>query len=227
MKISSKTDVVTNSSDEVFVLVEDKGLTLQEITKWIRSKVPGCMDPEVLDKHTGCLEWLINFGYLVDPEDQRSIGRYLVHEVFCKPTNIWWDSDDLTCHEEKVKGGSEINEAWKRYLIKNMGRINSEYRKKHPGGIYIPIPSSYQDSGHYNMWRGDVWYDDLPEGFVKEFLDQYQGVIPETADIPSDFNANQYVGKIGFRSESENSVSEEEFEKIYEKLGNVRHWHMG
>lgn len=59
---------------------------------------------------------------------------------------------------------------------------------------------------------------------MEKFLDSYQGIIPEHFNLTPD--ANNYIGKIGFIGEDDNSIPYETWETIQKLFGGTN-WHLG
>lgn len=218
MKIRSKTDVITNSSTEVFILDTDK--PLEEVKEILKSITSGYKTPEYQQKDSEALHELIDFGYLCDPDDPESVKDF---KVSC--LNIYSFYNKKTWEEIEIPGQKEINKAWKKFIWENREYINSEFHKANPNSYqnYNPIDERRVDAGNVQVSSYN-----LPDGFVEKFLDSYQGIIPDHFNLTPDHkkNANRFVGKIGFIGEEDNSIPYETWETI-QKLFGGSNWHLG
>lgn len=210
IRIKSITDVITNSSTEVFIF--DTSKSLCEVAEFLEGNTQGYEGPEILTMENGggeIMKAMLGYGYFVDAKDDRSLEQFWY-------VNVIDGFDYKYGYKRHNKAWEKLNLAWRDYLMENKDMINS--RKD---GI-TPI----RDTDTVDSVR--VYYPLLPEGFIKRFVENYRGPLPSPScwDIPKDMIAENYVGKIGIISSGDNTIPYDTWEKINSALEG-RNWHLG
>lgn len=232
--IKSITDVITNSSTEVFTCRTTK--SLREVSEFLRRATSGYDQPEIMSKDKGCLKRLIDFGYLVDPDDPESLREWILNAIFLTDS---WD-EDYNFHE--IPHAKELKLAFGRHIWKNLDYLQEYVKNKYPSDSFVmryggflgedsykpylvdegTFLDAYMDDRFYDVKHGSYY----PEGFIENFLESYEGQRPATLIIKDEDNANYYVGQIGFMGLDDNSIPYESFEEINDYL-NATNWHLG
>lgn len=216
MKIKSITDVITNSSTEVFLLETDK--SLEEVKDLLPSLTEGYLEPEILTRSGGPLMDVYKFGiYLYDPSLQDDIQKYMYGILGMSDFQWEWENDRIPMPEDL----KEIRELWKDYFKLNLEYVNTELAKcRFPHHISDKVPNPHE---FLRFW--DIKY--LPLSFLDDFLKDVWGKpIPDSLKIPEDLTLDYWEGKIGFSGEGDNTVPYETWEKILKNFGGT-HFHLG
>lgn len=243
MKIKSITTVITNSSDEVFLLITNQ--SVEEVSKWFSENITGCDKPyKATNIKDSNLQTLVEWDYLFDPNDEESIYHYRMSYALRKVYKfIDWHPFKTRKYERKpwatkkdyVENSTELITAWVKFLNFNAVRINTEYKENNPGVSWLPIPPggfklNYVNHrlipDRYSNSIDTVNYYDLPFHFYKEFVDSYKGPFPKSWKLPDHLNVNTYMNSIVVCSEYENSIPYEDMEKI-EDTFQCHRFHLG
>ena len=231
MKIRSKIDVITNSSTEVFTLRTDK--TLSEVSEWLHKNTSGFCEPEImtLENPDGVLQDLIDFGYVVNPDDLESMSGYLMRQIL--KTSYY----DENYNEIEIEYSKPLLKAWLEHLWLNREELNKFLRKKYDPGHWKVREGTYweeitdHDKFIKRALQGSIDYEledqeSYPPGFIEAFLSSWNGPRPKTLELPDYNNAKYWVGKIGFSGTDDNSIPYEDFDKINDTFDGSN-WHMG
>lgn len=217
MKIKSITDVITNSSTEVFLLETDK--TLEEVKNLLPSLTEGYKEPEILSKSGGPLKDVYNLGlYLVDTTQPKDIQRYMYGLLGMSDWQWEWENEETPMPEDF----KEIRRLWQGYFKDNLDYINEEISKKDEW--FHALPTDFPDP-HRFLHPWDLKH--LPLSFLDKFLKEIWGKpIPEALRIPKELTLDYWVGKIGFSGKGDNTIPYETWDKIYKHFGGT-HFHLG
>lgn len=231
MRIRSKIDVITNSSTEVFTLETNK--TLSEVSNWLHQNTKGFCEPEImtLENPDGVLQELIDFGYIVNPDDPKSMSGYLMGQIL--RTSYY----DEHYNEVEIEHSIPLLKAWLEHLWLNHEELNKFLRKKYePDHWKVRNGTCWEEITDHDMFikralRGSIDYEledpeSYPPGFIDAFLNSWSGPLPETLKLPDYKNAKYWIGKIGFSGDSDNSIPYEDFDKINDAFDGLN-WHMG
>lgn len=243
MKILSINNVITNSSDEVLLLITDQ--SVEEVSKWLSENVTGYDEPyRATNVNDSELQTLVEWGDLFDPDNEESMYQYRMEYVlrrvyefnYIPPFKTRRYTRRRWVHtREYIENSTELITAWVKFLNFNAVRINAEYKKEYPESKHPLIPiGGFKLSYKNRRLVGDRFdgtfdtclYYDLPFHFYKEFVDDYKGPFPDSWDLPDKLNVNTYVNTIVVCSESENSIPYEDMEKI-EDTFDTRRFHLG
>jgi hypothetical protein len=214
MKIKSVTDVITNSSTEVFILNTDK--SLEEVTKILYEISSGFKDPEICQKSGEVLQSLLNFGYIFDKNDPESMEDFY-WQVISHSSYFDWD----TCKDIEIPGIKEIQEEFVDYIWERRKEINKLRKSSRYEFIKKDLIKSKKDIdiSRYSFGR-------FPSRFITGFLKQYEGTLPSAFNLPEVMDVKTYVGKVGFIGKGDNSIPYESWDKI-NKLFKGTNWYLG
>ena len=228
-KIKSITDVITNSSTEIFTCRTTK--SLDEVSEFLKNNTSGYRKPEIMSKKKGCLKELIEGGYVVDMDDPVSINELKLRVILRAP---YRQSDPDFDRRAKLK------RAFADYLWEHKGEVSKyisenfseNYWINQNGGFLMSEPEfteSY-DSFVRNCLKGNIWeieYAEIyPDTFINSFLLEYQGDLSGLFDVHETHRADYYVGQIGFMGKGDNSIPYDTWDIIKKEL-NATNWHMG
>lgn len=224
MKIRSITDVITNSSTEVFLLETDK--SLEEIKEILPRITNGYEDPEVLTKEGGPLKQVYDFGiYLYDTSKETEVQRYMYLLLNMSDWQLEWENLEFETGESKPipEDLKEIRELWKDYFKDNLEYVNQELSEKRDI-FFHPLPADLPNPHQYlHIWDTEH----LPLSFLNTFLeDVWRKPIPESMKIPEDLTLDYWVGKIGFSGKGDNTIPYNTWEEIEKTFGGT-HFHLG
>ncbi len=219
--IRSRTDVITNSSTEVFTLKTTK--TPDEVWAELKTFTSGFERPEIMSKDSGVLKRLIRFGYLIDRTDRKAVLWYQLKTI----TEIFQEDDT------PIPGSLDTFRSFIEYVFDNLGSLSKWLKDTAADNRWIDCKFWDNLSGTPDEFVKEVlqeeyirdWQiqdiDYYPPGFIESFLDSCQ--IP---DIPEYLDADTYVGQVGFAGTTDNSISYEDFERICKDY-NGHNWHLG
>ena len=233
--IQSVSDIITNSSSELFILSTNKAC--EEVNNILETFTEGFDYPEVFSlkdyrewrkkyrkgeieeawSYPGSIFSIAN-GWFKDPEDEEDVYKskleYLynpfVIEYFLTFESIRYIQNDKPVHIAYIK---YLNNHWD--LIKdNVNDILKSYGKQPISSINWSILLEHSYDFIYKL-----------KNITKEFLNNYDGVKPKEWDIPEDEDVTKLDGTVIVVG-GENEIPYEDFEKI-NKLFNGWNKHLG
>lgn len=239
MKIKSIINVITNSSDETFIIKTNE--SIDEVNKWLSENVEGWCDLQKIDSNRNPLlfELTDSFDYLYNSKDINSIKEYHIEKVFCSVDS----HSDVTKEELEIR--ANLCEKWLTFLTENRRLINKIFRKhnrlKNPwrwasrlpkaDEIYLEEITLSNGNVIYDVYPYYIKYIDklIPTWLYKKFIVQYcsENKTPSNWELPKDMDINTYIGDYGFTTTDENSISYQDMEKIVHKYTESKHWHLG
>lgn len=237
MKIKSIVNVITNSSDETFIIKTNE--SIEEVNEWLSENVRGWCDLQRVDSaKSPIISGIVDgFDYLYDSKDINSIKKYHIEQVFCNIYRALYDGDES---EIRVN----LCYKWLIFLAENRKLINKiarkrkkeswvfeHYRLPKVNEIYIKeIPLNnggifYDVQPYYITYINEL----IPIWLYKKFITQYcsENKTPSNWELPKDMDINTYIGGYGFTTTDENSISYQDMEKIMHKYTESKHWHLG
>ena len=198
MKIRSKIDVIPNSSTEVITLRTDK--TLSEVSEWLHKNTSCFCEPEImtLSREDGVLRELINFGYVVDPDDLESMSGYLMRQIL--KTSYY----DENYNEIEIEYSIPLKKAWLEHLWLNRNELNKFLRKKYtPDHWKVRDGTCWEEITDHDKFikralQGSIDYEledqeSYPPGFIEAFLNSWSGPRPKTLELPDYNNAKYWI----------------------------------
>lgn len=238
MKIKSMNNVITNSSDEVFTLKTHKNK--EEVLEWLKENIKWrycdeeyCKnnpypfnEPEIMEKDSGVLKWLIDYKYLYDSHDPDSIEKYkLKHCLHYACKNFYNDNYDFCIKKE----GIGLRNRWIKFCEDNMEELLTYFPIHYTEQNFWEMFDDNEDYHNEYLYPADDWsevFDPFFKKFIKWYEETYPNYIPKWWSIPEHLDVQTYIGKIGFSTLDENSIIYDDFEKILNEFGG-EHWHMG
>lgn len=226
LDIQSTSDVITNSSSEVFILKTNK--TCEEVNNILKSFTSGFRYPEVfhLDEYRKWRETykddreyheetLYNYieDFYIDPENENDMIYHYSQFLFDP-----WKYEKIGDYEYKASGCNchhQINIDFWKYLNNYTEEIKKVIPEYKPYKTY----KEFEYDDYYLKWR-------IPGFIVKNFMDTYTGKIPRELKLSKYENVLSLDGKVLVLSESENSIPFDDFNKINE-LFNGYNVHLG
>ena len=204
MKIRSITDVITNSSTEVFLL--DTTKSLKEVISILPKITEGYLSPVIMnrgDKY-GPLDRSISWKYLYGEGEEEKL-RY-IFSIIEEDPKLW----ELSYEKEYPKDLSEFRDEFSSYM---------EDKIKSPDGTIIPKDFIITEVCRRHMMRNN---------FLKEFIEKIWSPrpLPEILKIPENLIISYWEGKIGFMGKENNSIPYETWDKITETFGGLK-FHLG
>ena len=175
------------------------------------------------------LQELIDFGYVVNPDDPKSMSGYLMRQIL---KTTYYDE-----HYIKIEHSIPLLKAWLEHLWLNKEELNKFIRKKYsPEHWKVRDGTCWEEITDHDKFikralQGSIDYEledqeSYPPRFIESFLDSWTGPRPITLELPEYKNAKYWVGKIGFSGDSDNSIPYEDFDKIKDTFDGSN-WHMG
>lgn len=226
LDIQSTSDVITNSSSEVFILKTNK--TCEEVNNILKSFTSGFRYPEIfhLDEYRKWRETHEDDGkyheetlydyirdFFIDPENDDDMIYYYKEFLF-NP----WEYMKIGEHKYKTFGCNcyhQINIDFWKYLDNYTEEIKKIIPKYEPYKTYQEF-----DYDEYNLrWN-------IPGSIIKNFMDTYTKEIPRELELSKYDNVLNLNGKVLVLSEYDNSIPFDDFNKINE-LFNGYNKHLG
>lgn len=218
----SISDVVTNSSSEVFILNNNK--TCEEVNNILQSFTTGFRYPELFD-----LEDYRKWKKSTKDEDVDFHYPYSLYEFI---RGYFYDSDDeddvINYRNDFLFYPYNYTFGFPTYGGGYYERIQVDFamylnKRKEEVKKYIP---EFKNATPETIIYGDYPFGKLPKSFYKEFYDSYRGELPKQMEIPDKENVKNLDGKILVLSENDNTIPFDDFDKINE-LFNGYNIHLG
>jgi len=210
MKVKSITNVITNSSDETYLVITSA--TLADVNNWLAENIRG-VEPACLVKSSIDLGNWLDYEGLYDPADPKSLLIYQLN------ANRRFIEDSGNSH-----GKIRFTKAWVRFINAHLKELDltdpiSIYRRKlHRkkfGYIYLR-----------NYWRFEISNNMTPE-LMNMFIKHYKGKHPSW-NIPEELTVQHWIGAYKIDSVDENSIPWEDMDKLWNKFSpNIRRCHLG
>lgn len=214
--VQSVTDLITNSSSEVFILDTDK--TCSQVNEVLNGITEGFAFPEIfhLDEYrewrkqidSGEIETKYSYpgdifdiakSWFYDPENEEDMYEFKRNFLFMP-----WDTD-LGFKSYCSSTFLPVQEAFVKYINNNWDTFK-EYLPD------IPAPLN-KESFLRNKWQ----LYSLPDCYVKEFIDNYKKPVYGWELEPED-NVESLDGKVLVVSADENSIPYDTWDTIYENF---------
>lgn len=212
MKIKSITNVITNSSDETFLIITTA--TLEEVNKWLSENIEGVCPAYLVEDSCDLQDWL-DFEGLYDPTDPKSLLNYQLD------ANIRFIEKPGNSH-----GKIRFVKAWVRFINahrKELGLTNpvSIYRM-----VFRRKRRTFKHIFLKNYWRFEISNNMTPE-LMNMFIKHYKGKHPKW-NIPEELTVQHWIGAYKIDSEGENTIPWEDMDKLWYKFcPNIRRCHLG
>lgn len=237
--VQSISDVITNSSSEVFIL--EAGKTCEEVNTILNGFTSGFRYPEVFSlkeyrewrnekRNNPEIEYDFSYpgtifsiaeGWFKDPEDEEDMLN-LRRDFLFDPFQTIDYGDGLVGHCYNPNYMEPVHEAFIEYLNSNWDKVDTiinsilaEHDDEAVGSINWKTIRRY----HYAFER-ELW--DITNGFLKA----YDGPKPTVWDISDRLDVRNLDGKVLVVSDDDNSIPYDTWDKINE-LFNGWNVHLG
>lgn len=231
MKIKSCTDVITNSSSEVFVL--NTAYSCEEVLAWLKENVKWSWgdeegypftEPEIFE-NSGLDEELIDFGYMWDSNDPQHIENYEIRYCLNYGETSYNDQYDFRIKHD----GLRVKRMWEKFCEDNMEEVIKAADSPHIKTADDFWDAYYRELKYFSTYLFPCnWWTCKYDYVIKKFIDEYKERFPapDWWKIPAECDVNTYKGRIAFETVTDNSIAYDDIEEICEKF-NGGHWHMG
>lgn len=224
--VQSISDLITNSSSEVFILKTEK--TCEEINTILNTFTSGFRYPEVFSlkdfrewrkklrsgeieddwSYPGTIFSIAN-GWLKDPDDEEDLLEFRMNFLF-NPFETVDYGDGYTAHSYSSSYKEPIHDAFIKYLNDNWDKVEHD--------INQVLSEAGEDTISSIDWktlsRHDYWFKDALEDVAKEFLNNYNGPEPTVWNIDKREDVRELDGKVLVVSEDDNSIPYETWDEI-------------
>lgn len=236
--VQSISDLITNSSSEVFILNTEK--TCDEINTILEGFTSGFRYPEVFSlkdfrewrkalrsgevedtwDYPGTIFSIAN-GWFKDPEDEIDIIEHRMDFLF-NPFETINCGDGFVVHGYSSNYKESIQDAFIDYLNSNWDRVSTNINQ-----VLAEVKEDAVDSIDWKtLYRHNYWFKDALEDIAEEFLKSYDGPKFTTWDIDKREDVRELDGKILVVGEYDNSIPFDTWDKI-NKLFNGWNVHLG
>lgn len=236
--VQSVSDVVTNSSSEVFILNTDK--TCEEINSTLNGFTYGFRYPEVFnlkeyrewrkkyrngeiqdtDNYPGTI-FEIADGWFRDPEDEEDLFE-LRKDFLFHPFEIIDYGNGLIVHSFSYYYKEPIQDAFINYINANWDKVGDRINKA--------LTDANEETVSYIDWEtlhaNNYWIEEAIEDEIREFLKNYTGPKPTVWDVPRNEDVTRLDGCVLVVSEDDNSIPYETWDQI-RNLFNGWNVHLG
>ena len=238
LSVQSVSDIITNSSSEVFVIDTDK--TCEEVDALLNKITSGFCFPEVFHlkdyrewrkklrsgeieedwSYPGSIFNIAN-GWLKDPEDEEDVFKHKADFLF-HPFEVIDFGDGFV--SQAYGGGyyEPVHETFTEYLREHWDEVKEWCKANKWGNQEVP---DHIDIEQF-LRNTYLFQYSLPDEFVKEFIDNYKGIIPDAWGIPPKENVINLDGKVLVVSSDENSIPYDTWDEI-SKLFDCWNIHLG
>lgn len=236
--VQTVSDIITNSSSEVFIL--DTGKTCEEVNTMLHTFTSGFSYPEVFSLkdfrewrkkvRSGEIEedwsypgsiFSIAEGWFMDPEDKEDLLDLRMGFLF-EPYQIIDSQSKYRTYVYSNKYREPIHDAFVEYLNNNWNRV---------GGVINQTPEEDGEETVGSMnWRTLLKNNYILEeplyDIAKEFLENYNGPEPTAWNIGKRYDVRELDGKVLVVSNDDNSIPYDTWDKI-NSLFNGWNVHLG
>lgn len=236
--VQSVSDVITNSSSEVFILDTDK--TCEEVNTILETITSGFDYPEVFSlkdfrewrkklrsgeieddwSYPGTIFSIAN-GWFKDPEDEEDLLNLRMDFLFDPFETIDY-GDGLITHGYGSDYKEPIQDAFIEYLNSNWDKVGYNINRV--------LAEEEDDAVNSIDWetlrRHNYWFKNALEDVAKEFLKNYDGPKPTVWDVCEQEDVRKLDGKLLVVSTDENSIPYDTWDKI-NSLFNGWNVHLG
>lgn len=235
--VQTASDIITNSSSEVFILNTDKSceevdnilntftrgfrypeiFSLEDYRKW-RKKV---RNEEIEDDYSypGTI-FSIADGWFKDPEDEEDLLELRMDFLFDPFETIDY-GDGHIAHSYGYNYKEPIHEAFIKYINDNWDRVKESVNE-----VLKSLNKPSINKATWNIIRGNYWMKEALNDLAIEFLKSYDGPKPTVWSVSKREDVTRLDGKILVVSEDDNSIPYDTWDKIRD-LFNGWNVHLG
>lgn len=237
--VQSISDVVTNSSSEVFILNTPK--SCEEVNNILSTFTSGFSYPEVFNlkeyrewrknrrcSESNCDTWNypgtifeIANGWFKDPEDEEDLFT-LRQDFLFDPFEVLDYGDGFIAHSFSGSYKEPIQDAFIEYLNANWDRVGDKIN-----AVLTDMEEENVSSINWKVLRrNNYWLRDALEDETREFLNSYTGPKPTVWEVPRNEDVTRLDGCVLVVSEDDNSIPYETWDQI-RNLFNGWNVHLG
>ncbi len=236
--VQSISDLITNSSSEVFIL--NTGKTCDEVNSILEGFTSGFRYPEVFSLKD-FREWRKKFrsgeieddwsypgtifnianGWFKDPEDEEDLLEFRMDFLFDPYETIDY-GDGYVAHIYSSRYKEPIHDAFIEYLNSNWDKVEHDINQ-----VLSEAKENTISSINWQILsRHDYWFKTALEDVAKEFLKNYNGPEPTVWNVSKHEDVRELDGKVLVVGTDDNSIPFDDFDKIND-LFNGWNVHLG
>lgn len=236
--VQTVSDIITNSSSEVFIL--DTGKTCEEVDTILHTFTSGFSYPEVFSlkdfrewrkklrngeveddwSYPGSIFSIAN-GWFKDPEDEEDLLNLRMDFLFDPFETIDYGGG-FVAHGYSSSCKEPIHDAFIEYLNSNWDKVRHN--------INLVLAEEGDDAVSSIDWktlrRHNFWFKNALEDVTKEFLKNYDGPKPTVWNVSKREDVRELDGKVLVVSCDDNSIPYDTWDKI-NSLFNGWNVHLG
>lgn len=237
--VQSISDVITNSSSEVFIL--EAGKTCEEVNTILNGFTSGFRYPEVFSlkeyrewrnekRNNPEIEYAFDYpgtifsiaeGWFKDPEDEEDMLD-LRRDFLFDPFQTIDYSNGLVGHCFNPNYMEPIHDAFIEYLNRNWDKVDTIINS-----VLVKYDEEAVTSINWRIIRRHHYaFESELENIANEFLKAYDGPKPTVWDVSDHLDVRNLDGKVLVVSEDDNSIPYDTWDKINE-LFNGWNIHLG
>lgn len=238
MPVQTVSDIITNSSSEVFIL--DTGKTCEEVNDILEGFTSGFNYPEVFSLkdfrewrkklRNGEIEddwsypgsiFSIADGWFKDPEDEEDLLNLRMDFLF-DPFETIDLGGGLIVHGYGSSYKEPIQDAFIEYLNSNWDKVGYDVNRV----LAEEEDDAVSSIDWKTLHRHNYWFKNALEDVTKEFLKNYDGPKPTMWNVSKREDVRELDGKVLVVSNDDNSIPYDTWDKI-NSLFNGWNVHLG
>lgn len=235
--VQTISDVITNSSSEVFIL--DTGKTCEEVNTILHTFTSGFCYPEVFSlkdfrewrkklrsgeieddwSYPGSIFSIAN-GWFKDPEDEEDLLNLRMDFLFEPFETV--NYGEFVAYSFNPSYKEPIHDAFIEYLNNNWDKVGCDINQVLKERGEIAVSSIDWDT----LNRNNYWFKNALEDTAKKFLKNYDGPKPTVWEVSKREDVRELDGKVLVVSNDDNSIPFDTWEEIND-LFNGWNVHLG